>query len=427
MILKRHVLICVLAGLMTIFCITIHASEKVKVSSSYDKNGVTILFFGVAYEEVQKFILDKKDVTNELRGLIDEGIVITTPEGSNGFSLFFPLGEQGINIDKKILRKYVGGQFTVVLQDETTISDRIAVDTIPIEKGLIFMPGNKNTSESLPRIIGGYGANCGSYSSPNNPYPCCDNDFSNKISTNDGNCTWWAWKMVNEKWGINLRGWGSAPNWASNAKSDGYIVLDFPVSGTVASSSSGYGHVAYVTGYSASNVAVTEMNCGINSSARQGTSYTYPTTKFNTGYITPLQLKDFWIKSTSITPSASTVYSNFYLSQNFDAQFKVVNRNVNSAFYVQQFRVAVHKADNNLTWVRDFTTKGSALTGGYGNTFTGGYALSLFPWIKAGATFESSAVYTYFNSSEKGNYYIIPKMMINNKWVNLGKQLVTVR
>ena len=63
MFLKRHVLVCVLTGLMTVFSTTIHASETVKISSSYDKNGVTLLFLGVAYEEVQKFLLDKQDVT----------------------------------------------------------------------------------------------------------------------------------------------------------------------------------------------------------------------------------------------------------------------------------------------------------------------------------------------------------------------------
>lgn len=62
------------------------------------------------------------------------------------------------------------------------------------------------------------------------------------------NCTWYAWKMANEKAGVTLPGFGNAKDWYSDAKKAGYSV------GTEAKDNSiivwgnwtSYGHVGYV-------------------------------------------------------------------------------------------------------------------------------------------------------------------------------------
>jgi surface antigen len=220
--------------------------------------------------------------------------------------------------------------------------------------------------------------------------------------------------MAKDNWGVELGGWGNAGSWASSAKDKGYAVASFPINGTIATSS---GHVAYVISSNGSKVTVSEMNCGFAfKSNRQGSSYTYRSNFFNKGYITPLFVYDFWIKSSSITPTFGATYDN--RNCNFDAQFKVV---AYTAFPVQKFMMAVHKADSRLTWVRDFVTSS-------GSTF------SASPDVSAGSVFASGIQYTYFNSWEgtsylnswEGTYYIIPKVMINDRWVVLGKAKVKV-
>jgi surface antigen len=88
----------------------------------------------------------------------------------------------------------------------------------------------------------------------NNPYPCC---------SNGGNCTWWAWDRACCGWAKGLPGWGNANQWAGNAKAHpSYKVLTYPVVGSIANRVAGtYGHVAWVTAVSGSNVTVTEQNC----------------------------------------------------------------------------------------------------------------------------------------------------------------------
>jgi hypothetical protein len=50
---------------------------------------------------------------------------------------------------------------------------------------------------------------CGGFSSVNNPYDCCDNNDDHDYEDNeDGNCVWWAWKMMKDKWGYEAPGWG---------------------------------------------------------------------------------------------------------------------------------------------------------------------------------------------------------------------------
>lgn len=88
----------------------------------------------------------------------------------------------------------------------------------------------------------------------NNPYPCCDNG---------GNCTWWSWDRACCNWKVGLPGWGNANQWAGNAKAHpSYTVLSYPVVNSIAVRVAGtYGHVAWVTAVSGSNVTVSEQNC----------------------------------------------------------------------------------------------------------------------------------------------------------------------
>ncbi|MBI3185624.1 MAG: CHAP domain-containing protein [Myxococcales bacterium] len=109
----------------------------------------------------------------------------------------------------------------------------------------------------------------------NNPYPCCDNG---------GNCTWSAWDSACCSWKVALPGWGNANQWAGNAKSHpSYDALSYPVTSSIACNASGtYGHVAWVTGFSTSQVTVTEQNCWGNYGTR---SATYSTASFTGGFI----------------------------------------------------------------------------------------------------------------------------------------------
>lgn len=62
------------------------------------------------------------------------------------------------------------------------------------------------------------------------------------------NCTWYAWKMVSEKGGVTLPGWGNAKDWYNDAKNDGYSVGTTPASNSIIvwGNWTSYGHVGYV-------------------------------------------------------------------------------------------------------------------------------------------------------------------------------------
>ena len=62
------------------------------------------------------------------------------------------------------------------------------------------------------------------------------------------NCTWYAWKMANERAGISLPGWGNAKNWYNDAKKDGYEVGTTPRANSIIvwGGWTSYGHVGYV-------------------------------------------------------------------------------------------------------------------------------------------------------------------------------------
>lgn len=116
---------------------------------------------------------------------------------------------------------------------------------------------------------------CSGFLSPNNPYPCC---------RNGGNCTYWAWEMARQNWGVSLPRWGHAKDWAAAAKNAGYPVKSTPAVGTLAVRKSGtFGHVAWVVSVSGSTVTVSEMNC--NFSPAQSYNRTYQAKYFDGGFI----------------------------------------------------------------------------------------------------------------------------------------------
>jgi|SRR5579871_2039924 len=120
---------------------------------------------------------------------------------------------------------------------------------------------------------------CAGQTSVGNPFPCCS----------AGNCTWWAWKMMKDNWGIAEPDWHDAQLWASNATSvSHHNVISIPSVGTIGvyiPADGSIGHVAYVTQVNNDgSVYVTEMNCGGN-----GVTYNkfYSANFFNGGYIYP--------------------------------------------------------------------------------------------------------------------------------------------
>lgn len=62
------------------------------------------------------------------------------------------------------------------------------------------------------------------------------------------NCTWYTWKMANEKAGVTLPGWGDAKEWYNDAKNHGYSVGTTPKSNSIIvwGDWTSYGHVGYV-------------------------------------------------------------------------------------------------------------------------------------------------------------------------------------
>ena len=87
-----------------------------------------------------------------------------------------------------------------------------------------------------------------------NTYPCC---------SNDGNCTWYAWYCACCFWDEAIPHWGNAKQWAPGASTNpDYNVRSSPALDTIACRSVGtWGHVAWVTAISGSNVTVDEQNC----------------------------------------------------------------------------------------------------------------------------------------------------------------------
>lgn len=88
-----------------------------------------------------------------------------------------------------------------------------------------------------------------------NPYPT--SQTINGVTTIP--CTYYAWQQVYDRQGIALPGWGNAGTWLSYAKSAGYSTGNTAQVDAVAVwTDGGYGHVAYVTAVSGSQMTVDE-------------------------------------------------------------------------------------------------------------------------------------------------------------------------
>lgn len=147
--------------------------------------------------------------------------------------------------------------------------------------------GSSTTSSDAPMLDygAGYGAgggadSCDAIASSGNPYPCCNNT---QAQYGNGNCTWYAAYRANSAWDgrfYALGSLGNAKNWwvtiqslqASTTDPTAFVhelseSLDssgapLPVVGSIAINTSGdFGHVAWVTEVSGSNVTVMEQNC----------------------------------------------------------------------------------------------------------------------------------------------------------------------
>ncbi len=125
----------------------------------------------------------------------------------------------------------------------------------------------------------------------NNPYPCCNNG-NGKAS----NCTWGAWHMACCNWGAAMPSpWQNAMFWAGNyAGHPDYNVVSQPVPNSIGCmTSSGVGHVAWVTAVNGSTVDVKEQSCCEGSSCYPNCSWcingfrdhSYSKSYFDGGYI----------------------------------------------------------------------------------------------------------------------------------------------
>lgn len=125
----------------------------------------------------------------------------------------------------------------------------------------------------------------------NNPYPCCNNG-NGKAS----NCTWGAWHMACCSWAAAMPSpWQHAMYWAGNyAGHPDYDVVSDPVANSIGChTTTGVGHVVWVTGAGGGTVNVKEMSCCEGSTCYPNCSWcingfqdnTYSKTYFDGGYI----------------------------------------------------------------------------------------------------------------------------------------------
>jgi hypothetical protein len=107
---------------------------------------------------------------------------------------------------------------------------------------------------------------CGGFISCGNVYDCCNNGTDEE----DGNCTWWAWKMMADRWGYRAPSWGNAGlSWLTGAKNAQLPTGDTPRVGSIFVRS---GHVGYVVQVGGSTIYATEMNCGYKTQYTSETS-----------------------------------------------------------------------------------------------------------------------------------------------------------
>ncbi len=99
---------------------------------------------------------------------------------------------------------------------------------------------------------------CNVFISCGNPYDCCNNGTQEQ----DGNCTWWAWKMMYDRWGYRAPTWHNAGQvWLDGAQQAGLPTGDgnSPRVGSVFVQS---GHVGWVFKVDGNTIYTTQMNCG---------------------------------------------------------------------------------------------------------------------------------------------------------------------
>jgi surface antigen len=379
------------------------AGHAVEIQSWAERDsGVVIEVRGVGLAEAADYEWNGQVITNQVQEWIANGTA-TLQDGSDGLRLVLsPQIEGGID-------RFSSGLFTVTLKGGTRVSGSIALDTV-----------HWNLKEFGTKALG-----CGGYSSSGNPYPCCDNNGNSSVAdANDGNCTWWSWKMAQDNWGHSLPGWGNANTWDDYArpinKATGYVVLPVPTvkSLAVAETYGGSrGHIAWVTSLGSGTVTVSEMNCSTPPILPNVRSKTYSNSTFQS-YITGLWVYDFWVKATSITadPRASVA------SPNFDAQFKVRNVTRGEKYRIKQFALAVHDSGGRFLW-NFFRAPGNSTAAIY--TATELYA-GAADGLDGGEYVAVPKSFAFF--TQRGTYRIVAKIQLSdNTWIDIGYYTLTVR
>jgi surface antigen len=388
------------------FALGVGTGYAVEIQSWAERDsGIVIEIRGVSLAEAADYEWNGQVITNQVQEWGTNGTATLQDSGEGLRLILSPEVEGGVD-------RFSSGLFTVVLKSGTRVSGTVALDTAHWK---IKDFGNKV-------------AGCGGYSSTSNPYPCCDNNRNGSTTdANDGNCTWWAWKMVQDTWGQSLPGWGNANSWDDNArpinKVSGYIVLPVPTVRSLAVSETyggSRGHVAWVTSVGTSSVTVSEMNCTdpptppILPNVR---SKTYTNSTFQS-YITGLFVYDFWVKATSITadPHASVG------SPNFDAQFKVKNITRGEKYRIKQFALAVHDNGGRFLW-NFFRAPGNSAGAVY--TAAELYA-GAADGLDSGEYVAIPKSYAFF--TQRGTYRIVAKIQLSdNTWIDVGYYTLTVR
>jgi surface antigen len=394
----------VLAAVVIAIVIGPSAGHAVEIRSWADRDsGIVIEVRGVSHAEAADYEWNSQVITNQIEEWITEGTA-TLQEESDGFRLILsPQIEGGVD-------RFSSGLFTVALKGGTRLSGAVTQDTAFWEL--------KN--------FGKEGAvSCGGYSSSVNRYPCCDNNSNGSfVDKTDGNCTWWAWKMVQDNWGHSLPAWGNAITWDDSArpinKTSGYVVLPIPTARSIAVSETyggSRGHVVWVTGIGSGSVTVSEMNCDPKPILPNVRSWTYRSSTFQS-YITGMWVNDFWVKATSILadPRASVA------KPNFDAQFKIRNVTRSEKYRIKQLALAVHDSSGRFLW-NFFRAPGNST----GAVYT---AAELFAGaadgLDGGEYVNVPKSYAFF--TQKGTYRIVAKVQLSdNTWIDFGYYPLTVR
>jgi surface antigen len=380
-----------------------HAAE---IRSWADRgSGVVIEVRGVDRAEVADYEWNGQVITNQVEDWLAEGTA-TIQEDSDGFRLILsPKIEGGVD-------RFSSGVFTVTFEGGTGLSGPIALDTAQWNL--------KDFGTQAVAVV-----SCGGYSSTGDPYPCCDNNVNSSVTDkNDGNCTWWAWKMAQDNWGHGLPAWSNANTWDDYArpinKTTGYVVLPVPTVRSIAVSETyggSRGHVAWVTSIGSGSVTVSEMNCSTPPILPNVRSKTYSSSVFQS-YVTGLRVYDFWVKATTINADPRASVAN----PNFDAQFKISNVTRSEKYRIKQFALAVHDSSGRFLW-NFFRAPGNSS----GAVYT---AAELYPGaadgLDGGEYVAVPKSFAFF--AQRGTYRIVGKVQLSdNTWIDIGYYTLTVR